>query len=70
MVATASRGTEEAGTHRADDAALDRIALAFASTLELPELLGTLQETCMKASEAVTERYFRYAHAVAWEQGA
>jgi uncharacterized alpha-E superfamily protein len=37
---------------------------------QLPELLGTLQEACMKASEAVTERYFRYAHAVAWEQGA
>jgi uncharacterized alpha-E superfamily protein len=34
---------------------------------QLPELLGTLQETCMKASEAVTERYFRYAHVIAWE---
>jgi uncharacterized alpha-E superfamily protein len=37
---------------------------------QLPELLGALQETCMKASEAITERYFRYAHAIAWEQGA
>ena len=37
---------------------------------QLPELLGALQQTCMKASEAITERYFRYAHAIAWEQGA
>jgi uncharacterized alpha-E superfamily protein len=37
---------------------------------QLPELLGVLQETCVKASEAVTERYFRYAHAISWEQEA
>jgi uncharacterized alpha-E superfamily protein len=37
---------------------------------QLPDLLGALQDACMKASEAVTERYFRYAHAIAWEQGA
>jgi uncharacterized alpha-E superfamily protein len=37
---------------------------------QLPELLEALQVTCVKASEAVTERYFRYAHALAWEQGA
>jgi uncharacterized alpha-E superfamily protein len=36
---------------------------------QLPELLTTLQETCMRASEAIATRYFRYEAPVAWERG-
>jgi uncharacterized alpha-E superfamily protein len=36
---------------------------------QLPELLSTLQETCMQASEAITRRYFQYQSPVAWEVG-
>jgi uncharacterized alpha-E superfamily protein len=35
---------------------------------QLPELLATLQQACMAASDAITERYFTPAHAVAWER--
>jgi uncharacterized alpha-E superfamily protein len=34
---------------------------------QLPELLTTLQQACMAACDAITERYFTPAHAVAWE---
>jgi uncharacterized alpha-E superfamily protein len=37
---------------------------------QVAELLAALQQTCLEASEAITERYFRYAEAVAWAQGA
>jgi uncharacterized alpha-E superfamily protein len=36
---------------------------------QLPELLSTLQETCVQASEAITKRYFQYQAPVAWERG-
>ena len=36
-------------------------------TAQLPELLSTLQETCMHGSEAITRRYFQYQSPVAWE---
>jgi uncharacterized alpha-E superfamily protein len=36
---------------------------------QLADLLGVLQETCLQASEAIAERYFRYADAVAWATG-
>ena len=36
---------------------------------QLPELLSTLQETCVHASEAIAERYFQYQSPVAWERG-
>ncbi len=38
-------------------------------TAQLPELLSTLQETCVEASEAITRRYFQYQAPVAWERG-
>jgi uncharacterized alpha-E superfamily protein len=37
-------------------------------TAQLPELLSTLQETCVQASEAITRRYFQYQTPVAREQ--
>ena len=37
---------------------------------QLAEVLASLQETCLQASEAITERYFSYAEAVAWAQEA
>ena len=37
---------------------------------QLAELLSALQQTCLEASEAVTERYFTYAPPVEWERGA
>jgi uncharacterized alpha-E superfamily protein len=36
---------------------------------QLAELLGTLQETCRQASEAIAARYFSYAQPVAWATG-
>jgi uncharacterized alpha-E superfamily protein len=36
---------------------------------QLPELLTTLQETCVQASEAITKRYFQYQSPVAWAVG-
>jgi uncharacterized alpha-E superfamily protein len=36
---------------------------------QLPELLSTLQETCVQASEAIARRYFQYQVPVAWERG-
>jgi uncharacterized alpha-E superfamily protein len=36
---------------------------------QLPELLSTLQETCVQASEAIARQYFQYQAAVAWERG-
>ncbi|HXJ24510.1 MAG TPA: alpha-E domain-containing protein [Streptosporangiaceae bacterium] len=36
---------------------------------QLPELLSTLQETCVRASEAIAKRYFQYQSPVAWERG-
>jgi uncharacterized alpha-E superfamily protein len=38
-------------------------------TAQLPELLSTLQETCVQASEAIAKRYFQYQTPVAWERG-
>jgi len=38
-------------------------------TAQLPELLSTLQETCVEASEAIARRYFQYEAPVAWERG-
>jgi uncharacterized alpha-E superfamily protein len=38
-------------------------------TAQLPELLSTLQETCVQASEAIARRYFQYQVPVAWERG-
>jgi uncharacterized alpha-E superfamily protein len=35
---------------------------------QLPELLGSLQETCVQASEAIAMRYFQYQAPVAWER--
>ncbi|WP_300607817.1 alpha-E domain-containing protein [Trebonia sp.] len=35
---------------------------------QLPELLATLQETCVQASEAIARRYFQYQAPVAWER--
>ena len=35
----------------------------------LPELLPTLQRSCMQANEAISARYFSYEHAVTWAQG-
>jgi uncharacterized alpha-E superfamily protein len=35
--------------------------------VQLPELLTTLQQACMAASDAITDRYFTPAHAIAWE---
>jgi uncharacterized alpha-E superfamily protein len=37
---------------------------------QLAELLSALQQTCLEASEAITERYFTYAAAVEWESEA
>jgi uncharacterized alpha-E superfamily protein len=36
---------------------------------QLPELLSTLQETCVQSSEAIAKRYFQYQAHVAWERG-
>jgi uncharacterized alpha-E superfamily protein len=36
---------------------------------QLPELLSTLQETCVEASEAIARQYFQYQVPVAWERG-
>ena len=38
-------------------------------TAQLPELISTLQETCVEASEAIAKRYFQYEAPVAWERG-
>src|SRR5246127_348975 len=38
-------------------------------TAQLPELLSTLQETCVQASEAIAKRYFQYQTPVVWERG-
>jgi uncharacterized alpha-E superfamily protein len=35
---------------------------------QLPELLSSLQETCVQASEAIARRYFEYQSPVAWER--
>jgi uncharacterized alpha-E superfamily protein len=35
---------------------------------QLPELLSTLQETCVQASEAIARRYFQYQAPVVWER--
>lgn len=37
---------------------------------QLADLLIALQQTCLEASEAITERYFAYAAPVEWERGA
>ena len=39
------------------------------SAEQLADLLAALQETCLQASEAIAERYFRYAEPVAWAHG-
>jgi uncharacterized alpha-E superfamily protein len=49
-----------------------RTRLEYADPALLPaslgEVLGTLQQTCLEATEAITERYFSYAQPVAWAQ--
>jgi uncharacterized alpha-E superfamily protein len=49
-----------------------RTRLEYADTgqlpVQLPELLATLQETCVEACEAITELYFQYETPVAWER--
>jgi len=49
-----------------------RTQLEYADTEQLPdqlpELLGTLQEACVEACEAITRRYFQYEAPVAWER--
>lgn len=49
-----------------------RNRLEYADPKQLPgqlaELLSTLQETCVQASEAIAKRYFRYEAPVAWER--
>ena len=35
---------------------------------QLADVLSALQQTCLEASEAITERYFTYGQPVAWEQ--
>ncbi|HTP16246.1 MAG TPA: alpha-E domain-containing protein [Streptosporangiaceae bacterium] len=35
---------------------------------QLADLLGAIQQTCLEASEAITERYFTCGQPVAWEQ--
>jgi uncharacterized alpha-E superfamily protein len=35
---------------------------------QLGELLSALQQTCLEATEAITEQYFSYAQPVAWAQ--
>ncbi len=54
--------------HRAaaDQAGVRRPAAA--ARRQLPELLGSLQRTCLQASEAISARYFTYEQAVAWAQ--
>ena len=37
-------------------------------TAQLPELLSALQETCVRASEAIAKRYFQYQTPIAWER--
>jgi uncharacterized alpha-E superfamily protein len=37
-------------------------------TAQLPELLSTLQETCVRAGDAIARRYFQYQTPVAWER--
>lgn len=37
---------------------------------QLADLLGALQQACLEASQAITERYFAYAAPVEWERGA
>ena len=50
-----------------------RHRLEYADPKQLPaqlaELLSTLQETCVQASEAIAKRYFQYQSPVAWERG-
>jgi uncharacterized alpha-E superfamily protein len=36
---------------------------------QLPELLSTLQQACVEASEAISRRYFQYEAYVAWKRG-
>jgi uncharacterized alpha-E superfamily protein len=38
-------------------------------TAQLPELISTLQATCVEASEAIAKRYFQYEAPVTWERG-
>jgi uncharacterized alpha-E superfamily protein len=49
-----------------------RTQLEYADIEQLPdqlaELLGTLQETCAEACEAIARRYFQYEAPVAWER--
>jgi uncharacterized alpha-E superfamily protein len=49
-----------------------RTRLEYADTWQLtdqlPELLGSLQQACVEACEAITGRYFQYEAPVAWER--
>ena len=50
-----------------------RTMLEYADPQSLPEqlgeLVGTLQQICLDATQAITERYFTYGQPVAWAQG-
>jgi uncharacterized alpha-E superfamily protein len=49
-----------------------RTRLEYADPASLPgqlgEVLGALQQTCLEATMAITDRYFRYAQPVTWAQ--
>jgi hypothetical protein len=49
-----------------------RTRLEYADPQLLPSQLGdvlsALQQTCLEATEAITDRYFGYAQPVAWAQ--
>ncbi len=49
-----------------------RTRLEYADTRQLadqlPELLRALQQACVEASDAITERYFQYEAPLAWER--
>ena len=51
-----------------------RTMLEYADPQMLPgqlgELVGTLQQICLDATQAITERYFTYGQPVTWAQGA
>jgi uncharacterized alpha-E superfamily protein len=73
-LAALNPGATRAGV---DDTARRRVGrlrnrLEYSDPKQLPdqlsELLSTLQETCVQASEAIAKRYFEYQVPVAWER--
>jgi uncharacterized alpha-E superfamily protein len=65
-------GTARAGVPDSAQAAIGRVraGLEYADLDELrdrlPELLGSLQEACAAAGEAITQRFFQQREAMAW----